>query len=193
MKNEKQGNKKQNISRKAVLIVAILAIIGVGSISFGYFTVQRISNSVGSISGRVQKKGPKITYKENKEGMTIKDSYPMSDELGESSDDAYVFSVKNEENKEVSAKIVIEVTKKSTLDDSLINISLNGTVVTLSSLTKEKPTSGYKSAYVLKTEKLTPGKEAENTLKVWINENGTKENAASKEWAGSILVVPEFA
>lgn len=186
--------KKYNISKKMVLIVLLLAIFGVSTVTFGYFTVQRMGDSGNAVSGRVKKSGPKITYKENsEEGLTLTGAYPMPDELGNAQEKAYVFSIKNEENKDVNAKIIMEVTKNSSLDDSLINISINGTVVTLGALNQEKASSGYKSAYVLKTEKLTPGKSVENTIKIWINENGTADNASTKEWSSSILVIPEFA
>lgn len=180
-------------NKKLVLSALIISIIGVSAVAFGYFTVQRVGDNGNVLSGRVAKNGPKITFTENREGITLKDAYPMPDELGEAQSEAYVFSIKNEENKNVDAKIIMEVSKSSTLDDSLVNVSINGIVVTLGALTQEKASSGYKTAYVLKTEKLTPGKTTENTIKMWINENGTKENASSKEWASSILVVPEFA
>lgn len=183
---------KKNTSKKFVLAMLLLSIIGVTAVAFGYFTVERLGDKSNAISGKAVKNGPKMSYSENKEGITLTGTYPMPDELGAHKSDEYKFTIRNEENKTVKAKIIMEVTKDSDLDDSLVNISINGVVVTLGTLTRVDPSNGFRNAYVLKETTLTGGKQEENTLKMWLNENGTKENAQNKVWASRILVVPEF-
>lgn len=183
--------KNKNV-KKLVIGLIVIAIIGVTGISYAYFTVQRMSNNGNAISGKASVGGPKISLTESTTGISIEDAYPMSDELGASKSEEYVFTIKNEETVPITAKVLLEVTKSSTLDDSLVNISINGAIVTLSTLNKENASSGYKTSYVLLNTTIEGGNEVENTLKVWVNENGTVNNAQDKTWSGKILIVPEF-
>ncbi len=184
--------KSNNNVKKLVLALMLVAIVGVSGISYAYFTVQRMGSNGNAISGKASIGGPKLSYTENKEGVSLKNTYPMPDELGASKSEEYIFSIKNEETVPVKAKVLLEVAETSTLDDSLLNISINGTIVTLSTLNKGSASKGFKQAYVLMNTSLEGGNEKSNTIKVWVNENGTVDNAQNKTWVGKILVVPEF-
>lgn len=52
--------------------------------------------------------------------------------------------------------------------------------------------SGFDNAYNLGSFILRPNESQSNKLRLWVNENGTIDNALNKRWTGKIVVIPEF-
>jgi len=183
--------KNNNTVKNLVLALLLVVVIGFTGISFAYFTVGRISNP-NAIHGKASTNGPKISMNEDTTGITLDSMYPMPDELGKSSSHEYSFRIRNEENKNITSKIILEVEEGSTLDDKLVNISLNGVVYTLGNLSRVDSSQGYKNSYLITSIPMSGGETVKNSLKVWVNENGTIENAQNKTWSSRIQVIPEF-
>lgn len=180
-----------NTVKNLALALLLVVVVGFTGISFAYFTVDRISNP-NAVGGKASTNGPKISLYEETTGITLDSMYPVPDELGKSSSHEYSFRVRNEENKNITSKIILEVEDGSTLDDSLVSISLNGVVYTLGNLSKVDSSQGYKSSYLVTSIPMSGGETVKNSLRVWVNENGKVENAQNKTWSSRIQVIPEF-
>jgi len=74
-----------------------------------------------------------------------------------------------------------------------VNFALYDVVNTLGSISKTTPTkSSYKNSYIIQTITLAAGETKSTSLKLWINENGTIENAQNKTWSSKVTVLPSF-
>lgn len=179
-------------SKKLVLALLLVSIIGISGITFAYFTVQRTASEGNAISGKSKSQVPRIEFNEEKGNISIVNAVPMPDELGLAKSEEYTFTVRNLENKEINTSVILQVAKASTLDDNLVNVSINGTVKTLGELDTVDSADGYKKSYVITNLTLSGGETNKSRLSVWINENGDASNATNKTWSSKLLIVPSF-
>lgn len=184
--------KKLDAKTLFFLGVALVAVVTIASFSFAYVALEGDPEKVIDISGGTQTL-PSITFTEDGEGTSLTNTYPVTDEIGLSYN-PYMFTVRNDEEKNIDIRVILEVKSDSTLDDTLVNIALNDEVSTLDGeMSQITPTrSDFKKSYVIKTFTLTPGEEKSTSLKVWINDKGTIENAQNKTWSSKITVLPSW-
>lgn len=186
---------KLNYKKVLVFTALLLGIVTVFSISFAYFTVEIREGDLFTTKGGV--KGgttPDITYTENKTGITLNNTYPMPNSAGIKLKDPYTFTVANNEaSSVVNVSVMFEVADTSTLDDTLVNYQLDSTIETFGGVNTTRPSEdGFKTAYVIDSYTLNAGESKTSNMRLWINENGTLENAQNKTWAGRIVVVANF-
>lgn len=171
-----------------MLMVGLVTII---SFSFAYVSYEGESNEPFGINGSTATL-PDITFTENKEGNILTNTYPVTDEIG-LTHEAYTYTIRNDEDRSIKVNVLLEVTAESTLEDSLVNFALDDVVNTLGSISKTTPTkSSYKNSYIIQTLTLAAGETKSTSLKLWINENGTIENAQNKTWSSKVTVLPSF-
>ncbi len=186
---------KWNYKRVVMFTIALLAVVTVFSVSFAYFTIELREGELFTTQGGVNPGTmPEINFTENQEGVSLTNTYPMPDSAGIKVKDVYTYTVENTDaNKAVNVVVSFEVLNNSTLEDNLVNYLLNGSINTLVSNNTTKTTStNYKTAYVIDTYTLAAGASKTSNLKLWINENGTLENAQNKRWSGRIVVSAAF-
>lgn len=186
-------NKKMDSKKIMIIGIALLGIVAIASFTYAFFTVNKEGDTGKGIFGGASSKEPKIDLKESTSGIDLSGTYPMPDDLGLASDNAYEFEITNNEDETIRVDVILEVTKDSNLSDSLINIALDDTVVTLGSLEHVSTSSSdYKDAYKIISYDLAQGNTRKHTLKAWLNENGTIGNAQNKVWISNVLIKPSF-
>lgn len=186
--------KNKNNTKSILLAILLVVVVGLISVSFAYFTVERVSGNGKSMSGKAKHDVPKITMRELSAGINLAGTYPMTDEVGLSTSKGYSFEVKNEESTPISVEVIMEVYTENTLDDNLVNIAIDDSVIsTLGTMATVKPSSeSYAKSYTLASYTLEGNETLKSNIKAWINENGTIENAQNKTWTSKILVIPTF-
>ena len=184
-------SQKRNI--KTVLLgLALVLVTAVLAISFAYFSINYEVGELFTTRGQAKNNEPKITFSENVEGITLTNTYPMPDEIGIEKSDEYVFTVGNESDKTVKIDVTLKVDSTSTLNNNLVNILYNGTVYTVSNLDEIATQDGEQKTFSLGSFNLNAQESKSNTIKMWINANGTVDNALNKTWQSKINVNPSF-
>lgn len=188
---DKQDN---NTLKTVVLAVLVTLVIGIIGISFAYFTVNFNIGDTYGVGGKTKNDGPQIEFSENVSGITLDGTYPMPDNVGIVKSDEYAFTVTGQGNtRNIKVNVYLQVSGNNTLEDSLVNILYEGSVKTLSTLPQvEAVDYGFNKAYNLGYFVIGPNGTGSRTLKMWVNENGTVDNALGKNWSSKIHVVPEF-
>lgn len=185
-----KDNKK--VSTFMVLTIGFLALATIGSLSYAYFTTVIEEGPIYSLSGKTVSNGYRITFTESQTGIVLENTYPMPDQMGLELS-PYTFTVKSDETiNTMNVKVIVEVLTESTLADDLVSVSIDGNIKPLTSdLSVNTSETAYKSAYQIHTFTLNPGETKSYDVRMWINSNGTLENAQNKSWSSRILVVPE--
>lgn len=184
--------KLSKTSRTMFISLGAVALLAVLSVSFAFFTVKIESGELFNIKGEAQNNLPQISLIEATSGVSLDGTYPMPDAMGLATD-AYEFTITNDETaKQVKVSIILEVTSDSTLSDALVRYDLNGTTANLGTNSITPSATTFKSAYKLTDTTLDAGGSVSYSLRTWIDENATVEEAQNKTWSSKILVVPEF-
>lgn len=184
-----------NTRKMALIAVLLIVVVSIISVSFAYFTIKiTTKGDISPIRGKTNQNIPNISFTENKSGTILTNTYPMKNEDGLANSDEYIFTVTNNETSDINISVILQTTKSSTLDDSLVNIAIENQIKTLGRVeddTKEID-SEFKNGYLIDTFSLGAGESATRHVKMWMNENGTLENAQNKTWASKIKVSPTF-
>lgn len=186
MKNNK------SILTLMVVAVGIVALITIGGLSYAFFTTVVEEGDVYALKGKAMSNGYKITFTEEQDGIKLENTYPMPDEMGKKLS-PYTFSVKSDETETtIDVKVILEVLSESTLEDNLVSVSIEDDVKILNgAISTNVSEQAYKAAYHVHTFSLAPGEIKTLDLRMWINSNGTLENAQNKTWSSRVLIVPE--
>lgn len=184
--------KKLNAKSAAILGLFIVSLVMIISVSFAWYIYEGEKGESFKISGNTATGGPKITYTENKSGISLAKTYPMSDSMGITTD-PYIYTVRNDNEVPIKITVLFEVMANSTLDNSLVKYSLDSNINSFKDKTRRKPArSEFKDAYVIDTYTLAAGESKSSSLRLWVSEEGTVETAANKSWEGRITADPEF-
>jgi len=186
---------KWNYKKAIIFTAVLLVVVTVFSVSFAYFTVELREGELFTTQGGVVPGTlPDISYTENVPGISLAKTYPMPDENGRKLKDSYTYTITNNDTtKSVDVTVAFEVLKNSTLEDNLVNYLFGDTVRTFGgSNTTSVTESSYETSYIIDTFSLKAGESKTTSLKFWINENGTLENAQNKTWAGRVVVTAAF-
>lgn len=188
--NERNRRTLKTVS-VSILVVLIIAVVG---ISFAYFTINYEIGDTYNVGGKAKSSEPQIEFSENKAGIELMNTYPVPNEVGIEKSDEYSYTVTSKENaRNVKVNVYIQIDQESTLSDDLVNILYNDSIITISTLLPGDPVDyGFNRAYKLDSFILEPNGSKINYMKMWVNENGTVENALSKGWGSKISVIPEF-
>ncbi len=187
-------NKKNIIYNGSFFLIVTVLVITIVGRSFAYFSIVYELGDSYEMGGSAVSGEPFIEFQENKTGIILNGAYPMTDEVGYDKSDEYEFTVTSKENtKNVKVNVYLQVAENNTLADDLVNISYNDFINNLSLCTTESAIDqGFDNAYNLGSFILKPNELQKSRLRIWVNENGTIDNALNKRWTGKIVVIPEF-
>lgn len=181
-----------NNTKNALLFGGVsMILLTVVAISFAYFSPMILSDNSYSISGTVDSSDkPDITLTDTNTGVTIANKYPMKESVALATVTPYNFTVTNNSTtKPVKFDIIMETMYNngaSDLEDTLVRTSFGPLVGYGREVTPT--TTGYKKAYVIKTDYLEANASKTYDLRVWIDESADNSNATNKNWTGKIVV-----
>ena len=179
MKNDFKSNKVIAIG---IIIMVVFSLI---FISFGYFIPAILEGNIFSTTGTADL-SLDYSYTDLSSGINLSGQYPMDTSTGMKGT-PYSFTITNNEvSRTIDYEIIMEVKNGNTLDSSLISTSLGGVLTSGTNVTAT--TEGYTTGYVIFTDTLEAKKSKTYDLRVWINEDGTLDNAQNKTWVGKIVV-----
>jgi len=184
---------KENIKKIMVAsIITLLLIVGTVSLTFAFLSVsdkQEIANSFtsGCLNISIENEGNAIS---------LSNTYPITDIEG-LKQEGYTFSIKNTCSTSTKYQINLESLNlvSNTLSGDYIKVSLsNNTMGNMISILSSNPetTASIAGAYI--SNRLYTGTIAGNTskdfnLKLWLDYDATKEQAANKTYTSKINVI----
>ncbi len=177
-------------NRVVMMGIGVMLILSLTVVTTAYFTPKLIPNgNSNTVSGTVNPDRPNFTFNNKENGINLSNTYPMLESEGLATT-GYTFSVKsNETTAAMKYEVVLETKSTNTLADSLVSFNIAGSTKVLTSVATRTPTvSEYNHGYLLASGTLNAGATASFTLKTWVNENGTVENAQNKSWEGKIVI-----
>ena len=181
-----------NNTKNALLFGGVsMILLTVVAISFAYFSPIILSDNSYSISGTVDSSDkPDITLTDTNTGVTLANKYPMKESVALATVTPYNFTVTNNSTtKPVKFDIIMETMYNggaNDLDDTLVRTSFGNLVGYGREVTPT--TTGYKKAYVIKTDYLEANASKTYDLRLWIDESADNSNATNKNWTGKIVV-----
>lgn len=196
---DKEEIKQESHSKLIITLVALMILVttAIGA-SVAVFTYTKQSDKINTIStGNIS-----LEYKEDTNGISITDAYPMSDATGKllSGEGQYFdFTVKAiiEGNATTIYEIAAEKLVTSTLDNKEVKLYLEKQEgneykqlmkPTVFTPLKEKTTSNTpKGAMLLAKEKVSVTKDTAYRLRMWVDEN-TQLESVSKFFSVQIAV-----
>ncbi len=164
-------------------IITLLVITSSLATSYSLWTVsahQTESNQI--VAGCFN-----ISFSEESPSISLPNTYPISDEVGESRD-SYKFTLENTCTVAADYKLLISDLKSNTLDTSNIRYYLTkaNTIYSPDALTNLTTYSlnddQIKNSYVLATGILNPGDKETYELRLWVKEEATGIDLMDKEF-----------
>ena len=174
------------------LLVSVLCIIGV---SYAFFTIylrQKDNNAVTALSCFT------TTLTEENSALNLTNEFPISDENGMKKT-PFTFKLTNTCDKYVKAYITIDPLKEGETNYILskyikANVSSKGTTNGTSLIIGTQPTKELENkdnGFIVKEVVLSPKESKEYDLRLWIDYDTTKEQAAGMTYPSQVVIVTE--
>ena len=191
-KDNKLENSKKRLKIYYSLLISVICFIGV---SFAFFTLylrQGDNNAVTALSCFT------TTLTEENSALNLTNEFPISDENGMKKT-PFTFKLTNTCDKYVKAYITLEPLKEGEANYILskyikANVSSKGTTNSGSLIVGSQPTKELENkdnGYILKKVVLSPKESKEYDLRIWIDYDTTKEQAAGMSYPSQIVIVTE--
>ncbi len=173
-----------------ILIVIILLVIGIGaSYSLWILTKEQTGENVVNTSCL------DVTIENEEDDISLKNTFPKIDEEGLKSK-PYKFSIKNNCEEYADYKISLEMLSETTINSEYIKIALSeegdkgvGTLLNEYEVKEQLTVDGAKEGRQIKRGKLKPNEEKKYELRIWIDEDVTKEDGVENSIYKSKIVV----
>ena len=173
-----------------ILIVSILLVIAIGvTYALWVMTKEQTGENVVSTSCL------NVTIENEEDNISLKNAFPKLDEEGLKSK-PYKFSIKNNCEAYADYTINLEMLNETTLNSEYVKITLNeegdkGVGVLLSEYKtyEKKKASNTKEGREIKSGRLKPSEEKNYELRVWIDEDVTKEDSIENSIYKAKIVV----
>ncbi len=173
---------KHKISLLVIGILLVVSLLISSSYALWVFNVSQESTNV-LVSDCFE-----ITFADDNNSIGLSSSFPMKDSDGVKTT-PYIFTIRNICNHPVGYKINLETLNTSTIDESYIQVDLNGRVTNYDDTTSIEPTlSNAKNAVMLYEDILEANGEKTSYLRLWINENAPSANIENKLYTSKISV-----
>ncbi len=183
--------KLKSTSKTLVLSILMVGILSLVSVSLAYFTINYNFGESANFGGKASNKDPRIDFT-GLGDIDLNNTYPMTDEQGLKTR-PYMFTVTNKEDKKIKVDIILQTLATSTLEPHLVNVALDNTVANVKYLSIVTPSSDkYSSAGLVGSYTLEPNASVSGNIRLWINSDGTVDNAQNKTWSSKILAMPSF-
>ena len=174
------------------LLVSVLCIIGVSYAFFTLYLRQGDNNAVTALSCFT------TTLTEENSALNLTNEFPISDENGMKRT-PFTFKLTNTCDKYVKAYITLDPLKEGEanyIPSKYIkaNVSSKGTTDSGSLIIGSQSTKELENkdnGYILKEVVLNPKESKEYDLRIWIDYNTTKEQAAGMSYPSQIVIISE--
>ena len=186
---------EKNINKRKIyisLLVTVLCIIGVSYAFFVLYLRQTDNNSVTALSCFTS------TLTEESSAINLADEFPIKDEDGMKKT-PFTFKITNNCNNYVKAYITIDPLKEGTANYILskymkANVSTKGSTDGTSLIIGTQNTKvldNKHNGYIVKEVGLNKNESKEFDLRLWIDYDTTKEQAAGMTYLSQVVIVTE--
>ena len=186
---------EKNINKRKIyisLLVSVICIIGVSYAFFVLYLRQTDNNSVTALSCFTS------TLTEENSAINLSNEFPIKDEDGIKKT-PFTFKITNNCNNYVKAYITIDPLKEGTANYILskymkANVSTKGTTDGTSLIIGTQNTKvldNKHNGYIVKEVGLNSKESKEFDLRLWIDYDTTKEQAAGKTYLSQVVIVTE--
>ena len=186
---------EKNINKRKIyisLLVSVICIIGVSYAFFVLYLRQTDNNSVTALSCFTS------TLTEENSAINLSNEFPIKDEDGIKKT-PFTFKITNNCNNYVKAYITIDPLKEGTANYILskymkANVSTKGTTDGTSLIIGTQNTKvldNKHNGYIVKEVTLAPKDSKEFYLRLWIDYDTTKEQAAGMTYLSQVVIVTE--
>lgn len=169
-----------------IAIISLVVLVGIIGISYAYYMF-----SIGqSGSNIVKTECFQITFTD-KNPISLQEAIPLSDEDGAQLT-PYEFTIKNVCSQTAAYDVTIETLSSSTLSEDYVRYKLDdntsiklGTIASNENVVNENA----KSSKTIASGILQRNEEKTYNLRLWIDEDSTKEQSANKSYLSKIVIV----
>ena len=186
---------EKNINKRKIYISLLVSVICIISVSYAFFVLylrQTDNNSVTALSCFTS------TLTEENSAINLTDEYPITDEDGIKKT-PFTFKITNNCNNYVKAYITIDPLKEGTANYILskymkANVSTKGTTDGTSLIIGTQNTKvldNKHNGYIVKEVWLNSKESKEFDLRLWIDYDTTKEQAAGMTYLSQVVIVTE--
>ena len=186
---------EKNINKRKIYISLLVSVICIISVSYAFFVLylrQTDNNSVTALSCFTS------TLTEENSAINLTDEFPIKDEDGIKKT-PFTFKITNNCNNYVKAYITIDSLKEGTANYILskymkANVSTKGTTDGTSLIIGTQNTKvldNKHNGYIVKEVWLNSKESKEFDLRLWIDYDTTKEQAAGMTYTSQVVIVTE--
>ena len=186
---------EKNINKRKIYISLLVTVICIISVSYAFFVLylrQTDNNAVTALSCFTS------TLTEENSAINLTDEYPITDEDGIKKT-PFTFKITNNCNNYVKAYITIDPLKEGTANYILskymkANVSTKGTTDGTSLIIGTQNTKildNKHNGYIVKEVGLNKNESKEFDLRLWIDYDTTKEQAAGMTYLSQVVIVTE--
>ena len=186
---------EKNINKRKIYISLLVTVICIISVSYAFFVLylrQTDNNTVTALSCFTS------TLTEENSAINLTDEFPISDEDGMKKT-PFTFKITNNCNNYVKAYITIDPLKEGTANYILskymkANVSTKGTTDGASLIIGTQNTKvldNKHNGYIVKEVWLNSKESKEFDLRLWIDYDTTKEQAAGMTYLSQVVIVTE--
>ena len=186
---------EKNINKRKIYISLLVTVICIISVSYAFFVLylrQTDNNAVTALSCFTS------TLTEENSAINLTDEYPITDEDGIKKT-PFTFKITNNCNNYVKAYITIDSLKEGTANYILskymkANVSTKGTTDGTSLIIGTQNTKvldNKHNGYIVKEVWLNSKESKEFDLRLWIDYDTTKEQAAGMTYTSQVVIVTE--
>ncbi len=173
--------KLKNISNKKIVIVTSIVMLLVLIAGVSYAIWSRSFTQTGTNLSKYDCFD--IAFSEQKEGITLENGYPITDEEGLKTE-SYDLTIKNTCKILANYEVVLNKLNTSTLNDTNVKIAVDSDISLLSDLkTINTNLTNATEGKVLTTGILASGQSKTIKVQSWMDENTTKADGASKSFS----------
>lgn len=173
--------KLKNISNKKIVIVTSIVMLLVLIAGVSYAIWSRSFTQTGTNLSKYDCFD--IAFSEQKEGITLENGYPITDEEGLKTE-SYDLTIKNTCKILANYEVVLNKLNTSTLNDTNVKIAVDSDISLLSDLkTTNTNLTNATEGKVLTTGILASGQSKTIKVQSWMDENTTKADGASKSFS----------
>ena len=169
--------------KRIIAIILIVVIVLISGITYGYWNKEYIGKDNTNNFNCL-----KIEVKENKEGITLNNSYPITDEEGIETE-GYEVTIENKCEIVGNYEVILNEIQGSNLKEEHIKVAVDKNYQILSKYEKVNPRiENSEKAYKIKEGIITPKAKIKILVQEWIDYDTTKEEGENKTFNNKITI-----
>ena len=169
--------------KKIIAIILIVVIVIISGITYGYWNKEYIGKENTNNFNCLQ-----IEVKENKEGISLNNAYPITDEEGIETE-GYEVTIENKCEIVGNYEVILNEIQGSNLKEEHIKVAVDKNYQILSKYEKVNPRiENSEKAYKIKEGIITPKAKIKILVQEWIDYDTTKEEGENKTFNNKITI-----